>query len=231
MMLVDNLIHSDLHPGNILVRLEVPRGLLGLAYKGVNALTGSASFPLTPALRAKLHALQAAWLQPRLILLDVGMATELSSEDQSNMLGLFKSFAALDGREAGSWILKFCGGEQGCSGPCEEEFLSELERTFDELRKTQTAGWDNSHFDSGADALASVLELVRIHGVSLPGHICAVVVTTLILEGWSNQLDPTHSVLTQVQGMFEPQNFSWKQRINHVVDNVMDRDDTAFAMA
>lgn len=59
-------------------------------------------------------------------------------------------------------------------------------------------GWDNAHFDSGADALASVLESVRLHGVSLPGHICAVVVTTLILEGWSNQLDPSHSVLTQV---------------------------------
>ncbi len=40
---------------------------------------------------------------------------------------------------------------------------------------------------------------VRLHKVTLPGHICAVVVTTLVLEGWSNKLDPTHSVLTQVQ--------------------------------
>jgi hypothetical protein len=39
--------------------------------------------------------------------------------------------------------------------------------------------------------------------VSLPGHICAVVVTTLVLEGWSNKLDPDHSVLTQVRvGVF-----------------------------
>lgn len=36
--------------------------------------------------------------------------------------------------------------------------------------------------------------------VTLPGHICAVVVTTLVLEGWSNKLDPTHSVLAQVCG-------------------------------
>lgn len=33
MMLVDNLIHSDLHPGNILVRLNPPSGLLGVAYR------------------------------------------------------------------------------------------------------------------------------------------------------------------------------------------------------
>ncbi len=35
--------------------------------------------------------------------------------------------------------------------------------------------------------------------VSLPGHICAVVVTTLVLEGWSSQLDPSHSVLAEVR--------------------------------
>jgi aarF domain-containing kinase len=53
---------------------------------------------------------------------------------------------------------------------------------------------------AAAAAAAQILELVRQHRVSLPGHICAVVVTTLILEGWSNQLDPKHSVLTQVGG-------------------------------
>jgi hypothetical protein len=31
--------------------------------------------------------------------------------------------------------------------------------------------------------------------------------------------------------MFEPQNFKWNERMCHVVDKVMDRDDTAFAMA
>lgn len=36
--------------------------------------------------------------------------------------------------------------------------------------------------------------------VSLPGQICAVLVTTLVLEGWSNRLAPDHSVLGQVGG-------------------------------
>lgn len=86
-------------------------------------------------------------------------------------------------------------------------------------------------FDSGAEALATVLELVRVHGVSLPGHICAVVVTTLILEGWSNKLAPEHSVLAQVQGMFSPAMYSWHDRMDSVVDIVMDRGDTALLLA
>jgi hypothetical protein len=35
--------------------------------------------------------------------------------------------------------------------------------------------------------------------VTMPGQICAVMVTTLVLEGWSNKLDPSHSVLVQVR--------------------------------
>lgn len=35
--------------------------------------------------------------------------------------------------------------------------------------------------------------------VSLPGHICAVIVTTLVLEGWSSTLDPMHSIMDDVE--------------------------------
>lgn len=85
-------------------------------------------------------------------------------------------------------------------------------------------------FDSGAEALSTVLELVRLHGVSLPGTIAGCVVTTLILEGWSNRLSPEHSVLRQVQSMFSPALLPWRSRIDSVVDTVMDRLDTAVAL-
>lgn len=176
MILVDNLIHSDLHPGNILVRLEPPRGFLGLAHKALTHLAnpdgaamrtiarglatlqeqqlksdqpdqidlkwdqirsrdhldqastisnlgpdldqsekavdsghtkftkwydvrqqwlmlrGAAADPAAAVgkLQDLLHEITASWLQPHLVLLDVGMATELSPEDQNNMIGLFR---------------------------------------------------------------------------------------------------------------------------------------------
>lgn len=38
MLLVDNMVHSDLHPGNILVRLDLPRGSRTLASFLTNTL-------------------------------------------------------------------------------------------------------------------------------------------------------------------------------------------------
>jgi aarF domain-containing kinase len=52
----------------------------------------------------------------------------------------------------------------------------------------------------------------------------------LVLEGWSNRLDPHHSVLAQVQGMFEPQNLGWRERLGATVDAVMERGDGGLAL-
>lgn len=219
MMLVDNLIHSDLHPGNILVRLEPPQGvILRAAYSAAEA--GAAALPSGSPLGSALAARAAAWLQPRLVLLDVGMATALQGDDQANMFGLFKSFAALDGEECGKWTLRFSGDQQTCPDP--GAFVAAMGAAFTDLR--ESGDWSDTRFDSGAAALAAVLEIVRQYQVSLPGHICAVVVTTLILEGWSHKLDPDHSVLSQVKTMFEPQNFAWRDRVGHVVDSMIEQE-------
>lgn len=223
MMLVDNLIHSDLHPGNILVRLAAPAGgLVGALYSGLDDLKRVS--PTMPAqTRAKIDQLQRRWLQPQMVLLDVGMATEMTNEDQRNMIGLFQSFAAMDGRSCADWVLKFAGDEQQCSDP--EAFKEDLEATFGELKRMEEGlDWGETAFRDSADTLGHVLELVRQHKVSLPGHICAVVVTTLVLEGWSNKLDPDHSVLTKVQHMFESTTLPWQQRLMSTVDHVMDEE-------
>ena len=57
--------------------------------------------------------------------------------------------------------------------------------------------------------------------VSLPGHICAVVMTTLVLEGWSSALDPHHSVLGQVDRVLALSERSWRRRVTSAVDHVL----------
>lgn len=54
--------------------------------------------------------------------------------------------------------------------------------------------------------------------MSLPGHICAVVVTTLVLESWSNRLDPAHSPLNQVEAIVAPEVTPMGRHINAAAD-------------
>ncbi len=68
-----------------------------------------------------MHALCTAgrnvansWLQPKVVLLDVGMVTRLSEIDQHNMLGLFTSLSGMDGQGVANAVLSFSG--QSCHG-------------------------------------------------------------------------------------------------------------------
>lgn len=134
----------------------------------------------------------AEWMRrPVLVLLDAGMATRLSASDTRSMCGLFDAFSRGDGRSMARYILAFSGGQQTCEDP--EGFVEDLNDQLDVSKRP-----DGSMRENGAEELAGVLDTCREHHVSLPGHICATVVTTLVLEGWSHDLDPAHSTLSEV---------------------------------
>lgn len=56
--------------------------------RGLDRLRDSAG--LSSATRARIELLQQRWLQPSLVLLDVGMATELSPADQVGRRGWWR---------------------------------------------------------------------------------------------------------------------------------------------
>ncbi|KAH6790528.1 Protein kinase superfamily protein [Perilla frutescens var. frutescens] len=88
MLLVDNFVHADMHPGNILVR----------------GGRGKSS-------RKKLFK-----TKPHVIFLDVGMTAELSKNDQINLLEFFKAVACRDGRTAAECALNL-SRKQKCPNP------------------------------------------------------------------------------------------------------------------
>lgn len=210
MMILDNLIHADLHPGNILVTVDIQGGRLVKSALGrVQSLLDSVGVPF----QIPLDKLET----PKIVLLDAGMATRLSPDDQINMVGLFEAFSRLDGQCLADWVLKFAGEEQSCPDP--EGFRNAVEITFDTLRSANI--FQPNDTSSGADALANVLETVREYKVSLPGHIASTVVTTLVLEGWSHALDPHHSTLMEIQRMVEAKKggmVGWKAWLETCVD-------------
>lgn len=88
MLLVDNFIHADMHPGNILVRVKE---------KGTEK---------KPTRKSR----------PHLVFLDVGLTAELSRKDRGNLLEFFKAVALRDGRTAAQCALEF-SNNQSCPDP------------------------------------------------------------------------------------------------------------------
>lgn len=88
MLLVDNFIHADMHPGNILVRVAKNKSSRKQLFKS----------------------------KPHVVFLDVGMTAELSKSDRVNLLEFFKAVARRDGRTAAECALRL-SKRQNCPDP------------------------------------------------------------------------------------------------------------------
>ena len=64
------------------------------------------------------------------------------------------------------------GVEQDCPNP--EAFKLGMEQTFDAIRLSSETQNADGGFKNSAEALSNVLELIRQHHVSLPGHIFSI---------------------------------------------------------
>lgn len=100
MLLVDNFIHADMHPGNILVRVQKKK-----------ISPGKRFFPT----------------RPHVVFLDVGMTAELANSDRINLLDFFKAVALKDGRTVAECALKF-SKDQTC--PNTTAFIEEVVSSF-----------------------------------------------------------------------------------------------------
>ncbi|XP_022753226.1 probable serine/threonine-protein kinase abkC isoform X2 [Durio zibethinus] len=110
MLLVDNFVHADMHPGNILVRVKDRR--------------------------SHKHLFSS---RPHVILLDVGMTAELSRTDRMNLLEFFKAVVLRDGRSAAESTLRL-SKQQHCPNPKAfiEGWQRKLDPQLDVMRSLQT---------------------------------------------------------------------------------------------
>ncbi|KAL2047585.1 hypothetical protein N7G274_000627 [Stereocaulon virgatum] len=198
MLLIDNFVHADLHPGNIMVRFYKPEQInLSLGrYKQSEYpehskdVTEEVLQQLRPhrhhpeAWKAQLDAIDKEGYRPQLIFIDAGLVTALNATNRKNFLDLFKAIAEFDGYRAGHLMVERCRQPEAVID--EEIFALKMQHLVLGV-KSKTFALGNIKI---GDVLNEVLSMVRGHHVRMEGDFVNVVISILLLEGIGRSLDP-----------------------------------------
>ncbi|KAK3381994.1 hypothetical protein B0H63DRAFT_217639 [Podospora didyma] len=206
MLLLDNFIHADLHPGNIMVRFyqsDKPTLSMRLGRTSQDAqpaqqadVTEEVLSRLRPfrykkdLWAAELEKIDREGFRPQLIFIDTGLVTELNATNRRNFLDLFRAVAEFDGYKAGHLMCERC--RQPDVVLDKEVFALKMQHLVLGV-KSRTLALGNVRI---GDILQEVLGMVRQHHVRLEGDFVNVVISIFLLEGIGRTLDPNIDLLS-----------------------------------
>ncbi|TFK56667.1 ABC1-domain-containing protein [Heliocybe sulcata] len=208
MLLLDNFVHADLHPGNIMVKFYKPQHDLGeglfrrllildrkkdpeeddqIAPTMDSDAIVSKLRPLqhTPdAWRKELDHLSVQGYAPEIVFVDAGLVNQLNATNRKNFLDLFQAVAEFDGYRTGKLMVERCRTPELAIDT--ETFALKMQHiVLNVKRKTFSLGSIKI-----SDILTEVLKAVREHHVRMEGDFVNTVISILLLEGIGRQLDP-----------------------------------------
>ncbi|XP_032131699.1 uncharacterized aarF domain-containing protein kinase 2 isoform X1 [Sapajus apella] len=177
MIFVDNFVHADLHPGNILVQ-----GADGLF------LSQEAQLQQADVCDSLVVAMPSALCPLRLVLLDAGIVAELQAPDLKNFRAVFMAVVMGQGQRVAELILHHARASE-CRDV--EGFKTEMATLVTQARKN-TITLEKLHVSS---LLSSVFKLLMTHKVKLESNFASIVFAIMVLEGLGRSLDPKLDIL------------------------------------
>ncbi|PNI99753.1 ADCK2 isoform 1 [Pan troglodytes] len=177
MIFVDNFVHADLHPGNILVQ-------------GADGLSSSQEAQLQQAdiCDTLVVAVPSSLCPLRLVLLDAGIVAELQAPDLRNFRAVFMAVVMGQGQRVAELILHHARASE-CRDV--EGFKTEMAMLVTQARKN-TITLEKLHVSS---LLSSVFKLLMTHKVKLESNFASIVFAIMVLEGLGRSLDPKLDIL------------------------------------
>jgi aarF domain-containing kinase len=206
MLLLDNFVHADLHPGNIMVRFyqssqphlpfrklkndEDPQRQPDVTEQVLARLRPYRHRKDIKAWEAELVKIDKEGFRPQLIFIDTGLVTELNDTNRKNFLDLFKAIAEFDGYKAGHLMCERCRQPEAVLN--EEVFALRMQHLVLGV-KSRTLALGKMKI---GDILNDVLGMVREHHVRMEGDFVNVVLSILLLEGIGRSLNPDIDLLS-----------------------------------
>uniref|UniRef100_A0A158P799 ABC1 domain-containing protein n=1 Tax=Angiostrongylus cantonensis TaxID=6313 RepID=A0A158P799_ANGCA len=191
MIFVDNFVHGDLHPGNILIRLNkdneqmsgvhvAPRNET-LFRRGLELFRDLIGWR-APALVRFTDSPELAD-EPTLIMLDTGIVFSETENCLRSLKALFRAIIDKQGYKAGEMLLAHAENTRNCSNP--HEFCMQVDRLVARAMKERSLRKMNI-----STLLSELFSLVAAYNVYLDSSFTSVVLSVMVLEGLGRSLDP-----------------------------------------
>jgi aarF domain-containing kinase len=188
MLLVDNLMHADLHPGNIMITAMHDH------HHSTNLNSKDSLVPAQEQLQAAQEQFKGARFAVSLV--DAGMVAQLTDSESSIFIGLLSSIGEGDGKTAAAYALLF-SLENHMPEEAKNAFTNEMVQLFSESCR----GY-GTHVDVG-NVLRSVLGLIRKHKVRIDANYATLVVNCLCIESLARQVCPSYNVLDAARPLLQ----------------------------
>lgn len=183
MVFNDAFIHGDLHPGNMMLRMNEGAYLDGDGNRDEHV--GGWKKHVMRMLPEKIRRLIADPTPPfELVLLDAGLAIPLAPKRVEALRSMAISMLYCDFKGSATHIYNQSPDSSKCVDP--EAFKEDLANVFRGVRKIRT----EAGYMQVSDACLECLRLVRHHQVQLDTGLSWALFAMLSAEGSARQLDP-----------------------------------------